>query len=314
MKPSPKILVVFTATGKQGGSVINYVLNHPELSRQYKIRAVTRVPSKPAAQALQERGVEVVKADLFDKKSIDAALSGAHTVFANIATSFDESVYPKEMLQGKNLADAAVAAGVQYIIYSTLPHTREVSDGKHAHADAFNVKADIEGYIRSLPIKSAIFAPSMFYQDFYQMFFVPKRQDDGTFTIFSVVSPDSGIYCFDVVGDTGKFVGAILAEPDKFKGKTLCAGADFCTHEEIAEMISKATGKTVRYKQVSVDEFDHIIPSTHSRITADVMLFLEEHGYFGPEAKERVAWSTNHIHDKLTTFEEFLQKNPLHLE
>ena len=56
-----QVLTVFGATGKQGGSVVKGILAHPTLSKQYKIRGVTRDPSKPAAKALAEQGVEVVQ-------------------------------------------------------------------------------------------------------------------------------------------------------------------------------------------------------------------------------------------------------------
>ena len=68
-----KLLVVFGATGQQGGSVATYVLNDPELSKQYKVRAISRDVTKPAAQALQKAGAEVVKADADDKESLKHA-------------------------------------------------------------------------------------------------------------------------------------------------------------------------------------------------------------------------------------------------
>lgn len=55
-----KILTVFGATGNQGGSVINAVLADPALSKEFKIRGITRDKSKPAAKALADRGVEMV--------------------------------------------------------------------------------------------------------------------------------------------------------------------------------------------------------------------------------------------------------------
>ncbi|RYP82899.1 hypothetical protein DL769_001508 [Monosporascus sp. CRB-8-3] len=55
-----KILAVFGATGQQGGSVINYVLNVLDLSREYKIRAITRDVGSERARQLKEK-VEVVK-------------------------------------------------------------------------------------------------------------------------------------------------------------------------------------------------------------------------------------------------------------
>lgn len=51
---------MFGATGNQGGSVVKTVLSHPELSKTYKIRAITRDVTKPASIALKEKGAEVV--------------------------------------------------------------------------------------------------------------------------------------------------------------------------------------------------------------------------------------------------------------
>lgn len=56
-----KLIVVFGATGTQGGSVVASILQHPILSQQFKIRGITRDPSKPEALALQAKGVDVVK-------------------------------------------------------------------------------------------------------------------------------------------------------------------------------------------------------------------------------------------------------------
>jgi uncharacterized protein YbjT (DUF2867 family) len=58
---SKKMLVVFGATGNQGGSVINTVLKDPLLSEQFQLRGITRDPSKESATALSAKGVEMVK-------------------------------------------------------------------------------------------------------------------------------------------------------------------------------------------------------------------------------------------------------------
>ena len=58
----PKTVVVFGATGTQGGSVAKALLKDPRTAQQFKVKAVTRDPSKSAAKALVEQGAEVVKA------------------------------------------------------------------------------------------------------------------------------------------------------------------------------------------------------------------------------------------------------------
>jgi putative NADH-flavin reductase len=79
---SKKLLVVFGATGNQGGSIAETVLDDPELSNQYSVRAITRLSSNPKAQALQAKGAEIVEADLENPSTLKAALTGAHTVCA----------------------------------------------------------------------------------------------------------------------------------------------------------------------------------------------------------------------------------------
>ena len=59
-----KTLVVFGSTGGQGGSVVKTLLKDPKMMEEWKIRAITRDVSKPAAKALEEKGVEVVSVSL----------------------------------------------------------------------------------------------------------------------------------------------------------------------------------------------------------------------------------------------------------
>lgn len=76
------LLVVCGATGQQGGSLINYILQDPSLSKDYRIRAVTRNPNQPSAHALQTKGVEVIQADADDAESLQPALRGSSITFA----------------------------------------------------------------------------------------------------------------------------------------------------------------------------------------------------------------------------------------
>ncbi|KAF8926658.1 NmrA family transcriptional regulator [Dissophora ornata] len=308
-----KILVVFGATGQQGGSVANYVLNDPELSKQFQVRAVTRDPSKPAAQALQKDGAEVVKGDIDDKESIKQALHGAHTVFIVTNTVYDDQLRPREFAQGKTAADAAVAAGLQYIIFSTLSNAGKISGGKYKHLDHFDVKYDIEQYIRSLPIKSAFFAPGSFMQNFKSNM-SPRPVGDGTYAISNIVTPETRLPLIETVSDSGKYVGAILAEPDKYEGKIFSAATRLYSYEEIVQAISKATGKTVKYNQLPVSVFRGFLPPGAADTLTDMFLYAQDFGYYGPQTEELVEWSAQNARGKVTTLDEYLVKNPIQLQ
>ena len=308
-----KLLTVFGATGQQGGSVVEYVVNDPELSKQYKVRGITRDLTKPAAEALRQKGVEVVKADVDDKESLKKAVHGSHTVFGVTATIYDEKLKERELAQGKAMADAAVAAGVQYFIFSTLSNGGKMTDGKIKNLDHFDVKAEIEDYIRAQPMKSAFFAPGSFMQNFAH-FMGPRPAGDGTYAIANFVKPETQLPLIEIVDDTGKYVGAILAQPEKYEGKVFSASTRLYSYSEIVETMSKASGKTVKYNQLPLSVWKSFLPPASADYLADMFLWIQDYGYYGPQSEELVNWTAKQARGKLTTLEEYLAKNPLHLE
>ncbi|KAF9914803.1 hypothetical protein FBU30_002367 [Linnemannia zychae] len=308
-----KLLVVFGATGQQGGSVINSVVNDPELSKIYRVRAITRDPSAANAQALLQKGAEVVRGDADDHESLKQALHGAHTVFIVTITVYDALLKPRELAQGKAIADTAVAAGAQYLIFSTLPYATNITKGVCSYAPSFDVKAEIEEYIRTLPIKSAFFAPGSFMQNYVTMT-GPHPAGDGTYSLAGVASPTAQFPLIDVAEDTGKYVGAILAEPDKYEGKVFSAATRFYTYDEIAQALSKATGKTVKYHQLPAEVFKSFLTPGSGDTVVGVLQYIQDFGYYGPQGAELVEWSAQNARGKLSTFDEFLARHKYTLQ
>lgn len=311
-----KILVVFGATGQQGGSIIKTVLASPSLSKTYKIRAVTRNTSQPAAQSLSAQGIEVIKGDAEDASSLDPIMKGAHTVFSLTTTIYDSQCYDREFRHGKLIADAAVSNGVNYLIFSSLPHVSVVSGGKYKGIQGFDAKADVETYVRGLPIKSAFFQPGSFMQNFHTHAMPPAPVGDGTYAIYNVVTPNTELPLIDTVDDTGKYVGAILAEPEKFEGKVLCASTFVLSMEEICQVMSEVSGKTVVYKPLPEEVFRGFMK--HNPIQAEnitqMMLYIQDFGYYGEDSAGKVAKTVEDVGGNLTTLKEYLRKNPLLLQ
>ena len=308
-----KLFTVFGATGQQGGSVAEYVIKDPELSKQYKVRGITRDLGKPAAQALQQKGIEVVKADADDKKSLEQAMQGSHTVFGVTVTVYDEKLKERELAQGKAMVNAAVAAGVQYFIFSTLTNGGKVSGGKVQHMAHFDVKAEIEEYVRAKPMKSAFFAPGSFMQNFNH-FMGPRPVGDGTYAIAHFVKPETQLPLIDTVDDAGKYVGAILADPDKYEGKVFSSSTRLYTYSEIVETMSRSSGKTVHYKQLPLDVWKSFLPAESADYLVDMFVWIQDYGYYGPQTEELVNWTAKQARGNLTTLEEYFVKCPLDLQ
>jgi uncharacterized protein YbjT (DUF2867 family) len=74
---SPRSILVTGATGKQGGSLIASLP-----AGDFELRALTRKPSGPAAQALARQEVSIIEGDLDDAGSLRKALAGVWGVFA----------------------------------------------------------------------------------------------------------------------------------------------------------------------------------------------------------------------------------------
>lgn len=307
-----KLLVVFGATGNQGGSVVNFVLNDKELSAQFKIRGITRDSSKPAAQKLASQGVEMIDCDVANAKSVDSALQGAHTVFIMIAADYNTSTREDELTQGKVITDAAVANGASHLIFSTLPSIITNSSGTLTHAWPFDVKAEIGSYIRSRPVQSSFFSPGSFMQNFHTAY-KPRKADDGTYFIPSIEDSDSKHMPLIDIGDTGKYIGAMLSDPDKYQGKTLYAANGLSSWNEIVGIVSKITGKTVRHKVIPESVFRGFMNAVRGNELCDMMNNRAKFGYYGKTTAEGIEWSMQQVKGKLTSLEEYLREHPIEL-
>ncbi|KAI4122516.1 MAG: hypothetical protein LQ338_005785 [Usnochroma carphineum] len=308
-----KLLVVFGATGQQGGSVVESVLGDAQLNKEYSIRGTTRDPGKPNAQELVKKGVEVVKADVDDAASLRKAFEGAHVVFANTVTIYDGHTYEHEVNQGRALADAAVAVGVPFYIYSTLPNAGKISGGKLKHMGHFDGKEEVEQYIRTLPLRSAFIAPGSFMSNFHASM-APHPAGDGTYAFAASVRPDAKMPLINTAGDTGKWVAAILADFSNYEGKVLCCSTAVYTFQEMADAMSKASGKTVRYTQLPEDTWRGFLPPPMRDHVAEMLQYFQDYGYYGENTEGKVKWSAEQARGNLTTLDEYLKANPLSLQ
>src|SRR4030095_9117727 len=90
----------------------------------FTARAITRDVNSDKAKALKDLGAEVVAADIDDEASLRKAFTGAYGAYC--VTFFLAHFSPEKEQQGaRNMANAAKAAGLQHVIWSTLEDTRK---------------------------------------------------------------------------------------------------------------------------------------------------------------------------------------------
>ncbi|HFZ8993351.1 TPA: NmrA/HSCARG family protein [Citrobacter freundii] len=230
-------ILVFGATGQQGGSVAKALLN-----QGWSVRVMVREPSSLASLALRDAGAEVVTGTFDDSAAMRSAMTGAYGVFSVQPSSPGGAVSDDdEVRYGKTIASLAAECGVQHLVYASAS---AVSD-KPTDVAHYDTKAEIERHIRTLPVSSTIVRPVTFMELLVMPGF---GLDNSRFHFF--MQPEDVMQVI-AVEDIGKIVAAVFAEPERFKGKTFDIASDAVTGLQLQERFSAAAGRPVIYSRFS---------------------------------------------------------------
>ena len=152
---SGRPILVAGATGRQGGSVVRHLAN-----RKLSVQALVRNPQSRRAQALSDQGIEVVKGDMDDLASLKKAMAGVHGVYS--VQDYWTAGAEVEVQEGKNMADAALDAGVEHLVFSSVGGAE-----RNSGIDPWDTKWQIEKHIRKLALPATILRPVGFMDDYY---------------------------------------------------------------------------------------------------------------------------------------------------
>jgi uncharacterized protein YbjT (DUF2867 family) len=238
------MIVVTGATGKQGGAVARHLLRDG-----WKVRAVTRNAESEAARALAAQGVEVVQGDMTSRADMDRALKGAYGVFS-VQNTWEAGV-DGEIAQGKNVADAAKAAGVKHFVYTSVGGAERNTGIPH-----FDSKWELEKYIESLGLPVTVLRPVFFMENLAPGSMGPR---DGALV---VAMPPNVPLQMIAVDDIGAFVAKAFADPEAYKGKAIELAGDAVTFPEVAKILSNVGGKPVQYVEQPLEQVGAYSPET----------------------------------------------------
>ncbi|EJC99553.1 NAD-binding protein [Fomitiporia mediterranea MF3/22] len=247
------IVAVVGATGAQGGSVVNYLLNDPDHS--FRVRGLTRNIDSPKAKVLAARGVEVVKADMDDVASLRKAFEGTYGVFGvtNFWELFDEE---REIQQGKNLVDAALLAGVKHFVWSSLDHTGDPVLVKHC-----NTKAVVDDYLKEKKIpRTSIF--TVFYFENFLYLFPLKKVVGKVIADWPLMWTDGPLGGYSVT-ETGAYALAAFKNPNEWIGKDIRVLSQVITPRQFVQAVRDVTGKDVEIVEIDRPKFNETKESNY---------------------------------------------------
>lgn len=240
------------ATGAQGGGLAHAVLSDPQSG--YLVRALTRKPDSARAQALAAQGAQIVAADLDDANSLRAAFAGADAAFC--VTNFWEHFSPeREIAQVRNMAEAAVFAGLRHVVWSTLEDTRRwmsLDDPRmptlmgHYKVPHFDGKGEADAVFAALGVPTTRLLTSFYWDNLIHFGMGPKRNAAGRL-VFALPMGDARLPGI-AAADIGRCVLGLLRRGDDFVGRMVGIAGEMPTGAEMAGVLADGLGEPVDYQ------------------------------------------------------------------
>ena len=303
------LITIVGALSKQGRSVTCTLLE----SQRYRVRALTRNKHSPTAQLLQQFGAEILEVNVEsdEESALIKAFKDATGVFLMTPGIVPDPMRSEtiEFSLGKRLADAALKAGVQHIVFSSLENVEKITSGK-LWVPHFTDKGRIEEYIRTLPIGSSFIQMAFFYTNLLE-YYQPRQEGDNL--VFPIYLPENFRAPFvDPLTSTGPAVLEIFDNREKYADRTLPVIGEMLTPREIVDTFRRVTGKRAIYRSAFTREelLQHFPGFASNTSLVDELTGMTEYavnyGYF---SKTRDLHWSRQINPATQTWESFLKKS-----
>ncbi|UOK41825.1 MULTISPECIES: NmrA/HSCARG family protein [Flavobacterium] len=305
-----KIIVVFGATGAQGGGLAHAILSDP--NSEFSVRAVTRDVNSEKAKALATLGAEVVSANIDDIESIKRVLEGAYGAYF-VTFFWEHFSVDKEMKEAKNMATAAKEVGLQHVIWSTLEDVRKfvpLSDNslptlqEKYKVPHFDGKGESDHFFTDAGLPVTFLLTSFYWENLIYFGMGPKKDANGKLAITFPLGDKkmAGISSQDI----GKCAYGIFKKGKELIGKRIGISGDQITCTEMAEKLSKKLGQEVVYNEVTPDQYRNFgFPGAED--LGNMFQFYRD--FEGPFNSVRDMKFAKELNPELQSFDSWVEKN-----
>lgn len=231
-------IAVTGATGHLGRLAIDALVGRGVAAND--LVAIVRDPAKAAE--LSAQGVDVRRADYNDRSALDQALAGVDKLLL-----ISSSEVGQREVQHANIIDAATAAGVEFIAYTSILRADTSPVGLAPEHKATEKK------LAASSIDHALLRNGWYWENYLGS--VPTAVETGK--LFG--SAGEGRVAGATRKDYAEAAAAVLLA-DGQAGKVYELGGDErLTYPELAETIGKKAGKTVEYNDLPQAEYASLL-------------------------------------------------------
>lgn len=227
------MIAITGATGQLGQLVIEHLLKTVPASQ---IVAIVRNPAK--AGALSQQGIVVRQADYTDQAAFTTALNGVDKLLL-----ISSSEVGQRATQHQNVINAAKAAGVKFIAYTSLLHADKSPLGLHVEHVA------TEKALAESGVPYALLRNGWYTENYLAS--APPALEHGVF----IGAASEGKIASATREDYAAAAATVISQ-EGHAGKVYeLAGDNAWTLSELAAELSKQSGKNVAYQNLSEADF-----------------------------------------------------------
>ena len=227
------MIAITGATGQLGQLVIEQLLNTVPANQ---IVAIVRNPAK--AEALSQQGITVRQGDYADESTMTSALRGIDKLLL-----ISSSEVGQRATQHQNVINAAKAAGVKFIAYTSLLHADKSPLGLHVEHVA------TEKALAESGIPYALLRNGWYTENYLAS--APPALEHGVF----IGAAGEGKIASATRTDYAAAAARVISGDGHAGNVYELAGDHAWTLSELAAELSKQSGKNVTYQNMSEADF-----------------------------------------------------------
>jgi uncharacterized protein YbjT (DUF2867 family) len=226
-------VAVFGASARQGQAQVRQLLSHG-----YSTTAVTR--HGHIFDGLEYRGLRVVAADYENAGELDQVFDAVDAVFFQTPNLGDPE---RIWRQCENVADACERSEIQrFILNSTM-----WAPAEPCGQPLYDLVLAKENMFAAKDIPLVVFRPVLFMDNLLTAWSKPTIINDGTYAYSQKPGLQMDYICLD---DVARFMIEALRRPELKGERITIGGPQTLTPEEVAQLLSKVLGKSIRYEYI----------------------------------------------------------------
>ncbi|MEU6772197.1 NmrA family NAD(P)-binding protein [Streptomyces sp. NPDC046759] len=188
---------------------------------------------------MRRLGAEVRYADFDDHPSLEAALTGADSLFA-VTSPFGTDT-ATEARQGKALVSTAAEVRLGHIVFTSAAHADRDTGIPH-----YESKHLVEQHLRAVGVPWTVIAPAAFMDNYADGWTLDGLRDG----IFAWPMPADRPLTLIPASDIGAFAALALQRREEFAGRRIDIASDERTPGQMAEILAAAIGCPVAHQEV----------------------------------------------------------------